>query len=161
MFELLFLLSFTLHNLEEALWLPHWSKNAKKFHPAVEKTEFHFAVLIVTIIGYLITFIYFAAGETSEIIKYIYLGFVLMMSMNAIFPHLIASIALKSYAPGTVTGFLLNLPIGLYIVFIKNQEHITNIKLLLSFTLTTVFIVSLLKPLFFIGKRIIKEERNS
>lgn len=161
MFELLFLLSFTLHNLEEALWLPNWSKNAKKFHPEVEKVEFHFAVLIVTIIGYLITFIYFAIGETSEIVKYIYLGFVLMMSLNAIFPHFIASIVLKKYSPGTITGCLLNLPIGLYIVFIKHQEHITNVKLLLSFILTTVIIVSLLKPLFFIGKKIIKEEINS
>lgn len=161
MFELLFLLSFTLHNLEEALWLPNWSKNAKKFHPAVEKAEFHFAVLIVTIIGYLITFLYLAIGETSETVKYIYLGFVLMMAMNAVFPHLVASVALKSYAPGTATGFLLNLPIGLYIVFIKNQEHIANAKLLLSFALTAVIIVSLLKPLFFIGGKIIKEEKIS
>ncbi|PKN17755.1 MAG: HXXEE domain-containing protein [Deltaproteobacteria bacterium HGW-Deltaproteobacteria-6] len=157
MFELLFLLSFTLHNLEEAFWLPDWSKYAKKFHPAVEKTEFHFAVLMITIIGYLITFAYLVMGETSEIVKYIYLGFVLMMSLNAIFPHLIASIVLRRYAPGTMTGCLLNLPIGLYIVFIKNQEHITNIKLLFSFILTTVIIVSLLKPLFFIGKKIMKE----
>ena len=37
MIELLFLLGFTLHNLEEALWLPQWSKHARKYRKEVSE----------------------------------------------------------------------------------------------------------------------------
>ena len=40
MIELLFLLGFSLHNLEEALWLPEWSKHARKYHKEVSKNYF-------------------------------------------------------------------------------------------------------------------------
>jgi hypothetical protein len=43
--ELIFLLSFSLHNIEEGLWLPGWSKYAGKYHPQVSKHEFHFALM--------------------------------------------------------------------------------------------------------------------
>jgi len=40
MMKLLFLFGFTLHNIEEALWLPGWSKHAKKFHHRLKKMPF-------------------------------------------------------------------------------------------------------------------------
>ena len=30
--KIIFLLGFTLHNLEEAIWLPEWTKYAKNYH---------------------------------------------------------------------------------------------------------------------------------
>ena len=157
MFELLFLLSFTLHNIEEALWLPKWSRHAGKFHPAVKNNEFHFALLVITTLGYIIMFLFMIYGSTSEIIKYAYLGFVLMMCANAIFPHLIASIIIKKYAPGTVTGLFLNMPVGLYIVLVQYSENINVYKLFIGFVLTTIIVLLLLKPLFKIGKYIIED----
>jgi hypothetical protein len=47
MVELLFALAFSLHNAEEAVWLPGWSKNAKSFHQPVTKNEFIFAVICI------------------------------------------------------------------------------------------------------------------
>ena len=157
MFELLFLVSFTLHNIEEALWLPQWSQYAKKFHPPVAKNEFHFAVLMVTLIGYVLTFLFLATGNTNEIVKYLYLGFLLMMAFNSIFPHLIATIALRRYAPGTLTGLFLNLPIGLYIVFMLYGETLVPYKLLLGFAVITSLILGSLKPLFRMGRKLIDE----
>jgi len=116
MIELLFLLGFTLHNLEEALWLPQWSKHARKYHKEVTQNEFTFAVIIVTAIGYLLTFQYFIFASSSSFSKYVYLGFILIMVANVIFPHLIATVVLKKYAPGTITGILLNAPLGIYIL---------------------------------------------
>jgi hypothetical protein len=156
MFELLFLLSFTLHNIEEALWLPEWSKYAGKYHPEVQKNEFHFADFVITIIGYLITFLYLAFGEYSEIIKYLYFGFLLMMCFNALFPHLAATIVLKKYAPGTMTGLLLNLPIGLYIIFCRNA-NLNTYKLIIGAVAFSVFSLLLLRLLFKLGKKLIKE----
>lgn len=155
MFELLFLLALTLHNIEEALWLPAWSRHAGAFHPAVEKNEFHFAVVIITAIGYLLTFAYVVTGETNEIVPYLYFGFVLMMCLNAVFPHLLATVFLRRYMPGTITGCLLNLPIGLYLVFIDKKQNIADMKLLIGFAIVTVIIISALQPLFKLGKRLL------
>jgi hypothetical protein len=157
MFELLFLLAFTLHNIEEALWLPQWSQYAKKFHPPVAKNEFHFAVLAITVLGYVLTFLVLLTGSSNDIIKYLYLGFLLMMSFNAVFPHLIATIVLKRYAPGTITGLLLNLPIGVYVIFWIHREQMELHKLIAGFAVVTVVTLVSLKPLFRLGKKLIDE----
>ena len=47
--KLLFLFGFTIHNIEEAIWLPKWSRYAKKFHEPVGSNKFIFAVMVVTI----------------------------------------------------------------------------------------------------------------
>ncbi|MBN1499606.1 MAG: HXXEE domain-containing protein [Spirochaetes bacterium] len=156
MFEMLFLLGFTLHNIEEALWLPKWSINAGKFHPHVKANEFHFAVICVTIAGYLITFQFMVIGANSKISEYVYFGFLLMMSMNSLFPHLISAVITKKYAPGLLTGLLLNFPLGLYIVFCEYQQRITDVKLIISFVTVTAVVLLSLKPLFRLGGRIIK-----
>ena len=121
MLELLFLLSFTLHNIEEGIWLPRWSKHAGKYHAQVSNREFHFALVVITTFGYSITFISLLFGQFYNAVNYIYLGFILMMCLNSIFQHLLATIFLRRYAPGTLTGLLLNLPIGVVII-IKNLE---------------------------------------
>ena len=122
MMELLFLLGFTLHNIEEALWLPGWSHNAKKFHPPVGENEFRFAVVMITAAGYLVTFQYFLFSSCCLLSRYIYLGFILVMVVNAAIPHLAATVVLRKYAPGTATGLLLNVPIGMYIIVIAVRE---------------------------------------
>ncbi|PKL16718.1 MAG: HXXEE domain-containing protein [Spirochaetae bacterium HGW-Spirochaetae-5] len=114
-FEILFLLCFSLHNLEEALWLPAWSRHAERYHKAVGENEFRKAVMAVTAAGYLITFQYFVF-QPDEISKYIYSGFILMMVMNVVFPHIAATFVLKRYAPGTLTGLFLNAPVGIYLL---------------------------------------------
>ncbi|MBP2642518.1 MAG: hypothetical protein H6Q67_405 [Firmicutes bacterium] len=153
--ELLFLLAFSLHNIEEGLWLPRWSKYTEKYYAQVSNAEFHFALLVITSIGFLITFLFLLFGQSFEAIKYIFLGFVLMMSFNAIFPHLIATIALRRYAPGTLTGILLNLPIGIAII-IKSLGNGTQIYwIILSCVVITVLSMASLRPLFRIGSKLI------
>ena len=160
MFELLFLLSFTLHNLEEALWLPKWSAYAKKFHKEVSYQEFHFAVLIITIFGYILTFLSLAFGKEIAVIRYSYLGFVLMMCFNALFPHLAATIILRKYSPGTLTGLLLNLPIGLYLIFKINGIKIYDYRLLVSFVLIAGITLLSLKPLFRLGNKLLGDVKD-
>ena len=157
MFEIIFLMSFTLHNIEEGIWLPKWSKYAGKYHPQVANNEFHFAVMMVTILGYILTFIFLLVGHSNEILKYIYLGFILMMCFNAIFPHLLATIILKKYAPGTLTGLFLNLPIGLFIILSIYGKELEFYKLILGFiTVAGITLISL-RPLFKLGKKLIDE----
>lgn len=157
MYEILFLMAFTLHNIEEGIWLPKWSKYAGKYHPQVANNEFHFAVMVITLLGYILTFIFLVSGNSNEIIKYLYLGFLLMMCFNALFPHIIATIVLKKYAPGTLTGILLNLPIGLFVIFGKYGDGLEFNKLIVGFVVIAVISLGSLRPLFKLGNRLIDE----
>ena len=130
---------------------------AGKYHPQVANNEFHFALMMVTILGYILTFIFLLLGHSNEILKYIYLGFILMMCFNAIFPHLLATIILKKYAPGTLTGLFLNLPIGLFIILSIYGKELEFYKLILGFITTTGITLVSLGPLFKLGKKLIDE----
>jgi hypothetical protein len=154
MIELIFLLGFSLHNIEEALWLPQWSKYAKKYHKVVSENEFRFAVIITTAVGYLITFQYFVFSSKLTVSKYIFLGFILMMIVNVVFPHLISTILLKKYAPGTITGVLLNAPIGVYLL-LNNISTIDELYyIIITCLIITVVILGMINILFKIGNRI-------
>lgn len=151
---LLFLFSITLHNLEEALWLPQWSKYAKKFHKQVGKNEFHFAVLVITLIAYLITSLFVFFPDVL-ILKYFYFGFVGAMIVNTIFPHLIATILLKKYSPGLITGLLLQVPVNCLIIVNSINNGVINFyDLLLSIIVVGVFLLSIIPLLFRIGEKI-------
>jgi hypothetical protein len=154
--KLLFLIGFTLHNLEESVWLPEWSKHAKTFHEPVERNQFIFAAIIITTIGCLVTFVNILFDQPGNIANYIYLGFIGMMGINAIFPHLIATLILKKYAPGLLTGILLNLPIACIIIIHYLRKGINGYYLLLSFVIVTGIILFSLKYLFKIGEKLIK-----
>jgi len=154
-FKIVFLLGFTLHNLEEAIWLPKWSKYAGKFHEPLETNQFIFAVIVVTIIGYLLTALDFLIGDFGNIINYTYLGFIGMMGLNSIFPHLVSTIVLRKYAPGLITGLLLNLPFSL-IILIGYVKHGINIYyLLISILVVSGLVLFSLKYLFKLGSIVI------
>ncbi|MGM1021453.1 MAG: HXXEE domain-containing protein [Bacillota bacterium] len=149
---ILFLFSITLHNLEEALWLPAWSHNASKFQKPVGKNEFYFAIIIITSLAYLSTFFYLLFPNSS-LAKYILTGFLGSMIVNALFPHLLASIMLKRYAPGVLTGILLNIPINSLILYQFFQNHELTFKTLLLSTLAVgIVLLGLIPILFKVGK---------
>jgi hypothetical protein len=155
--EVFFLLAFTLHNIEEGLWLPRWSKYAGKYHPQVSNRELHFALIVVTSAGYFITFLFLLFGHSSEAIRSVFLGFVLMMSLNSIFPHLLATIVLRRYAPGTLTGVLLNLPLGVTIIINNLESGIQLSAILISGLIVTVLTFVSLRPLFKLGSKLIDD----
>ena len=154
--KLIFLLGFTLHNIEESVWLPEWSKFAKRFHEPVERNQFIFAVLIVTIIGYLITVVEIIDASPGSIYCYVYLGFIGMMGLNTILPHLAATILLKKYAPGLITALLLNLPLSIIIISRYINAGINVYFLIIAILVVTGIVLSLLKPLFKFGEKLIK-----
>lgn len=153
--KLLFLLGFTLHNLEEALWLPQWSKLAKKFHEPVERNQFIFALVIITMAGYLLTLADILAGQHGNIINYTYLGFIGMMGINALIPHLAATVVLKKYAPGLITGILLNLPVSLLIIVHYFNNGLNVFYFVIAVLAVTGLTLSSLKYLFRLGAKLI------
>ena len=122
-----------------------------------EENGFRFALIVITAVGGLLTFLFLAYGTGSSVIKYLYYGFVLMMAANAVFPHLAATVITRKYAPGTLTGLMLNLPVGLYLVFGVHSKEITDPGLIVAFLLVTAGTLLALRPLFRIGDKIIDD----
>ncbi|MBN2411788.1 HXXEE domain-containing protein [candidate division KSB1 bacterium] len=154
--KIIFLLGFTLHNFEEAIWLPKWSKYAGKYQKPVESNHFIFAVFVITIFGYFVTVLNLLAGETNYIILYTYLGFIGMMGLNSIFPHLIATIVIKKYSPGLMTGLLLNLPVSVILLFHYINNGINFYYLFIAIILVGGLLSFSLKYLFRLGKMLIQ-----
>jgi hypothetical protein len=104
----------TLHNAEEAVWLPAWSQTAGIWHPPVGACEFRFAAIAVTVIVY---------GTISCFVRYntrfartIMSGALVMVLVNVLVPHLVASLVLSGYAPGVIAGIVSNILVSLYLL---------------------------------------------
>lgn len=154
---LFFPIAITLHNLEEAIWLPAWTKHAKQFHKPIESNVFYFAVIFVTILAYLSTFLA-VAFPSSWLWKYIFHGFLGAMILNTIFPHLVTTIILRRYSPGLITGLFLLLPINSIILYQSVMlGHIKLTDLMISILIVSLVLLSFL-PLFFkIGEQLAKQ----
>jgi drug/metabolite transporter (DMT)-like permease len=157
---LIFPLAITLHNIEEALWLPQWSQFAKRYHKRVGRNEFYFALICVTLIAYLSSFFFLLFNEVV-ILKYIYFGFVGAMILNAIFPHLIATIVLKRYAPGVITGILMNVPcFSSLIIFAIKENVISTFEVIISTVVVGGTILASLPIFFKLGQRLTMFEQD-
>ncbi|GMQ60243.1 HXXEE domain-containing protein [Vallitalea sediminicola] len=150
-----FPLTITLHNIEEALWLPSWSQKVKRYQKPVGKNEFYFALICVTLLAYLFSFIYLFYGNEG-IIRYVYFGFVGAMILNAIFPHLIATIVLRKYAPGVITGVLLNVPCYSLLISLAVKSNVISLtEVLISTVIVGGIILAILPILFRIGRKVV------
>jgi hypothetical protein len=112
-----FLLAVTLHNLEEAVWLPDWSQQAGRWHRPVEKIPFRFAVLVLTLLAYVFAYLGLMGGKQSVGI-YLLGGYAFVMLGNVFSPHLLAAIWLNHYVPGLGTALALNLPVCSAFLFV-------------------------------------------
>ena len=152
--KIAFLFGFTLHNLEEAIWLPGWSRFAGRFRQPVSRRRFIFAVTVVTVVGYGLTAAEFLAGGSSPALHYIYLGFIGMMGVNAILPHLLATVVLKRYMPGLATGLVLNLPLSAFIIYESVRRGADPLIVLAAVIINSGITVLLLRMLFEQGTQV-------
>jgi len=149
-----FCLAITLHNLEEAIWLPKWSQQSSRFQKPVTSNEFYFAVIFITILAYLSAFSYLYMPE-SALAKWIFIGFLGSMIINAFFPHLIATVLMKKYAPGLLTGLLLNTPINSLVIYQMFSRNLIIWKeLLFSTFIVGIILLALIPFLFKMGSKI-------
>lgn len=108
----LFTLGALAHNAEEARWLPAWSARAGKWHAPVEARVFRLAAGLLSALFVAVTAAATFAA-TGSFATYLMAGYVLAMALNALLPHVLASIAMRRYMPGTATALAFNLPLGL------------------------------------------------
>jgi Protein of unknown function with HXXEE motif len=150
----LFVLVVAIHNLEEALWLPAWSQRAGRRHITVGAREFRFAVAVLTAAAAAAAWLAYSGGRGS-IGAYLLSGYALAMLLNVIFPHVLATLVLREYTPGTLTALLLNLPVcALLLEHALREQYVETQVFLWAGPLTVLAIVAAIPLLFAIGRRL-------
>lgn len=145
----LFAAAVTIHNLEEAIWLPRWAANAGRYHVPVSAKQFRFAVLALTLAAWGVV-AWSSAG--SVVADYLVSGYALAMLVNVVFPHLAATFGLRRYAPGTATAVLFNLPVtALLLQQAFAEGRIEPNTFLWAGPLTAIVIAMLIPVLFAAG----------
>jgi hypothetical protein len=120
---ILFGVSVTLHNLEEALFLVRWSRTHLKLWFAPDQRIYSILTSLVSIAVW-IPVIGVCVWPQNVRLQSALAGFALAMTLNAVFPHLLVSVATRSYSPGTGTGMLLNLPLGVWLIHEQLKAHL-------------------------------------
>lgn len=113
--SIFFVVAVLMHNTEEALFLPAWSVHAARWYRPVDPLAFGFAAAALSLLLVVVALLAFRRGPNS-VAAYLFFGYVFAMVANALVPHLVATLALRKYMPGTATGLLLNVPVGLYLL---------------------------------------------
>ena len=98
----LFPVVVTLHNAEEALWLPGWSKRAVLWRSPVTPGSFRFAAAVLTILAFAVTWLSARSGKQT-VWTYLAFGYMAAVLANVLIPHIALTVALRSYMPGVAT----------------------------------------------------------
>lgn len=117
---LLFAVAVTLHNLEEAIWLPGWTRVHVKVRFGSIPMAYWIGASIVSVLVWTAA-VGAALSSTKAPFHLALSGFALAMSLNALVPHLALSLIKGSYMPGAATGMLLNLPVGVVVIGQQRQ----------------------------------------
>lgn len=156
----LFTVGVLVHNAEEALWLPAWSVNAGRWHAPVGAGEFRFAVgalsAMVVVTAFVAPF-----SPDGGVPVYLMAGWALAMVLNVVFPHLLASVVMRKYMPGTATALLFNLPIGsLYLFTALSGHHVARETLAWAGPLIVAAIAGSIPLLFLLGRKLLGPARK-
>jgi uncharacterized protein with HXXEE motif len=147
-----FVLAIAMHNLEEAVWLPAWSQRSGRWHPTVGAAEFRFAVIVLTAAGAAVALAASIGGKGS-LGAYLLSGYALAMLLNVVFPHVLVTLAMRTYAPGTLTALLLNAPVcALLLEAALRERYVDHGVFLWAGPLVVLAILGAIPLLFAVGR---------
>ncbi len=148
----LFPLAITIHNLEEAIWMPGWSVKSNVSRIKGGAFEFRFAVIVLTILAYIATAMAAVNGRQSWS-AYIYTGFVFGMLVNVFIPHLAISAKMKRYTPGVGSAVLIILPVTSFILWkTLKLNYVSGIRFWLTSAAVFAVLLTSIPILFKTGK---------
>lgn len=111
-----FTAAVVLHNLEEAIFLVPWMKrHLPRLWFTPRQRIYGLTSSLVSVVVSLVAAAWAIWPQNTEL-TYALCGFALAMSFNAVVPHLALTLQSRSYSPGTATGILLNLPLGIWLI---------------------------------------------
>lgn len=117
---------FAIHNLEEAPFMESWSKRLPlKIHPFVTTRQFVIAVTVLTIAGFLLTYI--ALGYLQPATGYLLvLEIQMILLFNAFIPHIGSTIRFRMYSPGLISAIIITIPFSFYLFRRAFAENILS-----------------------------------
>jgi hypothetical protein len=119
-----FPVAVTIHNTEEAVWLPSWSARHTTAIPwHMPATEFRIAVALLTASAFLVTWQSSRRGKNS-IWTYFFVSYVVAMLLNVFVPHIPAALWFHSYVPGLVSAGFVVLPVTALLVVLTLRERV-------------------------------------
>lgn len=150
----LFTIGVLAHNAEEALLLPSWSRQAGRWHRPVSDNQFRFSVSVLSA-ALLILMSAASFSMPRSVAAYLITGCAFTVLLNVAAPHLVASIAMGKYMPGTATAVLLNLPLGgVFLYRALADGYVDPRSFVWSGPLTALSIVASIPALFALGRRL-------
>jgi hypothetical protein len=124
----LFPIVVTLHNAEEAIWFPDWTKRAGRWHAPVAPGVFRFTVLVLTILVFSVTGLSAMSGKQT-VWTYLTFGCMVTVLVNVLIPHVAVSVVTRRYMPGVATAVALNLPVvSLLVVLALKEGYVSGWK---------------------------------
>lgn len=113
----LFPFAVTVHNAEEAIWMPSWDARHAADLPVQPPGAFAFriALVVLTVAACVITHLSARRGRQS-VWSYLVFGYIVTMLANVVVPHVPAAIVFRGYVPGVATAVLINLPLMSFLV---------------------------------------------
>lgn len=111
----LFGIGVTLHNLEEAVYLPKWFRSHVKLLFEPDQRIYWVLTSLVSVVVW-VPIVGVCVAPESTRFQTALSGFALLMVINVVVPHLALSVMRHSYSPGTGTAILFNLPLGLLLI---------------------------------------------
>ncbi len=150
--EWLFPIVVTLHNAEEAIWLPAWAKRVGFWKPHISPGVFRFAVAVLTVLALAITWMSAESGKQT-VWTYLVFGCMAVTLANVLIPHVAASAAQRSYMPGLATGVALNLPVlSLLVAAALREGYVSGGKAAIYSVGVAGLLLALIPALFKIGR---------
>lgn len=120
----------------------------------MRKFEFRIALTILTILSIAITALLYATGRQS-VVSYLFVAFNFGMFINVFMPHLAATIALRKYAPGLLTGLVLLSPITSYLLWYGYKNGFFLFPMFWYATITfAALVIGTIRIFFRIGRRL-------
>ena len=148
----LFPIVVTLHNAEEAVWLPGWSKRAVLWHSPVSPGSFRFTMAVLTVLAFAVTWLSDLSGKQS-VWTYLAFGYMAAVLANVLIPHLALTVALRSYMPGVATAVALNLPVlSLLVVLAIREDYVSGWKAAAYSVGVAIMLLASIQILFKTGK---------
>ena len=119
----LFPIAATLHNCEEALWMPKWvSAHSRQLPMRPGAVKIWIGLLLLTLAAFAVTYLSAQKGKQS-VWSYLLFGYAAAMLANVLIPHIPATLAFGEYTPGVVTAVLINLPVMSVLMFKAVREQ--------------------------------------
>jgi hypothetical protein len=119
----LFPFAVSLHNAEEAIFMPPWvsaHRGQIPLHPSA--ATIRMGLLLLTLGAFAVTALSAKRGKAS-VWSYLLFGYAAAMLANVFVPHLPATIVFRAYTPGVVTAVLINLPVMSWLLLKALRER--------------------------------------